>query len=117
MNITFDPEILAVAPQFKVIKVEATIENNATSDALWKELLDEGERIRTTYDMPMINKRPGIAATRLAYKSLGKEPNRYTIKRSSLPSIGKRNGTISHPHHYRLNQPIISEIWILYRWF
>lgn len=84
MNISFDPEILAVAPQFKVIKVEATVENNATSDALWQELLDEGERIRTTYDMPMINKRPGIAATRLAYKSLGKEPNRYRPSSEAL---------------------------------
>lgn len=84
MNISFDPEILAVAPQFKVIKVEATIENNATSDALWQELLDEGERIRASFDMPMINKRPGIAATRLAYKSLGKEPNRYRPSSEAL---------------------------------
>lgn len=84
MNISFDPEILAVAPQFKVIKVEATVENNATSDALWQELLDEGERIRASFDMPMINKRPGIAATRQAYKSLGKEPNRYRPSSEAL---------------------------------
>lgn len=84
MNISFDPEILAVAPQFKVIKVEATIENGATTDALWQELLNEGERIRATYEMPMINKRQGIAATRQTYKLLGKEPNRYRPSSEAL---------------------------------
>ena len=84
MKILFDSEILAVAPQFKVIKVEATVENGATSEALWQELLAEGERVRATYDMPMINKRPGIAATRQAYKALGKEPNRYRPSSEAL---------------------------------
>lgn len=84
MKILFDPEILAVAPQFRVIKVEATIENGPTSDALWKELLAEGDRVRNLYDMSMINKRPGIAATRQAYKALGKEPNRYRPSSEAL---------------------------------
>ena len=84
MNILFDPEILAVAPQFKVIKVEASVKNSNTTDILWQELLNEGERIRATYDMPMINKRPGIAATRQAYKVLGKEPNRYRPSSEAL---------------------------------
>lgn len=84
MKILFDPEILAVAPQFRVIKVEATIENGPTSDALWQELLAEGDRVRNLYDMSMINKRPGIAATRQAYKALGKEPNRYRPSSEAL---------------------------------
>lgn len=84
MKILFDSEILSVAPQFKVIKVEATVENNLTSDALWRELLAESEKIRAAYDMPMINKRPGIAATRQAYKALGKEPNRYRPSSEAL---------------------------------
>lgn len=84
MKILFDSEILEVAPQFKMIKVEAMVENGPTSDDLWDELLAEGERIRNTYDMPMINKRPGIAATRQAYKALGKEPNRYRPSSEAL---------------------------------
>ena len=84
MKIQFDPEILAVAPHFRVIKVEAKVSNNPTSEGLWQELLIEGERIRNTYDMPMINKRPGIAATRAAYKALGKEPNRYRPSSEAL---------------------------------
>ena len=84
MRILFDPEILAVAPRLTVITIEASVENPATSDALWQELLAEGERIKDTYDMPMINKRPGIAATRQAYKALGKEPNRYRPSSEAL---------------------------------
>ncbi len=84
MKIQFDPEILTVAPQFRVIKVEAKVSNNPTSEGLWQELLAEGERIRNTYDMPMINKRPGIAATRATYKALGKEPNRYRPSSEAL---------------------------------
>ena len=34
--------------------------------------------------MAMINKRPGIAATRQAYKALGKEPNRYRPSSEAL---------------------------------
>ena len=84
MKILFDPEILAVAPQFRVIKVEAMVENGPTSDTLWQEMLAEGDRVRNLYDMPMINKRPGIAATRQAYKALGKEPNRYRPSSEAL---------------------------------
>ena len=84
MKILFDSEILEVAPQFKMIKVEAMVENGPTSDDLWNELLAEGERIKSTYEMSMINKRPGIAATRQAYKALGKEPNRYRPSSEAL---------------------------------
>lgn len=84
MKILFDPVILSVAPQFRVIKVEAMVENGPTSDTLWQELLAEGDRVRNLYDMPMINKRPGIAATRQAYKALGKEPNRYRPSSEAL---------------------------------
>lgn len=84
MTIIFDPEIAAVAPQLKVIAIEASAENRDTSDDLWQELLAEGDRIRSVYDLPAINKRPGIAATRHAYKALGKEPNRYRPSSEAL---------------------------------
>lgn len=84
MTIIFDPEIVAAAPQLNVITIEASVENGDTSDDLWQELLTEGNRIRSSYDMPMINKRPGIAATRQAYKTLGKEPNRYRPSSEAL---------------------------------
>ena len=84
MTIIFDPEIVAAAPQLKVIAIEATVDNSDTSYDLWQELLAEGCRIRNSYEMPMINKRQGIAATRQAYKALGKEPNRYRPSSEAL---------------------------------
>lgn len=84
MTILFDPEIIAAAPLLKVIAIEASVENGDTSDDLWQELLAEGDRIRSVYDLPAINKRPGIAATRQAYKALGKEPNRYRPSSEAL---------------------------------
>ena len=77
MEIIFDNEIITAAPQLKVIKIEVSVENPETSDLLWDELNNESDNIRNTYEMSMINKRPGIVATRAVYKTLGKEPNRY----------------------------------------
>ena len=84
MKIILENDILSVAPTLKVIKVEASVINPPTSDFLWQELLAEGKRVRNTYEMAMINKRPGIAATRQAYKALGKEPNRYRPSSEAL---------------------------------
>lgn len=84
MKIILENDILSVAPTLKVIKVEASVLNPPTSDLLWQELLAEGERIKSTFEMAMINKRPGIAATRQAYKALGKEPNRYRPSSEAL---------------------------------
>lgn len=84
MKIILENDILSVAPTLKVIKVEATVTNPPTSDLLWQEVLAEGEQIRNTYEMAMINKRLSIAATRQAYKALGKEPNRYRPSSEAL---------------------------------
>lgn len=84
MKIILENDILLVAPTLKVIKIEASVINPPTSDFLWQELLAEGERIKSTFEMAMINKRPGIAATRQAYKALGKEPNRYRPSSEAL---------------------------------
>ena len=84
MDIFIEPEIKTVAPQLKVVVVKADVVNNATSDALWQELMDEGARIKETFEMGDINKRPGILATRQVYKALGKEPNRYRPSSEAL---------------------------------
>ncbi|MBQ4345349.1 MAG: hypothetical protein IJC40_05540 [Muribaculaceae bacterium] len=84
MNIIITPEITSVAPSIKVIKIEADVTNAETSDHLWDELLNEGKRIRSLYQLPDINKRAGIAGTRAAYKALGKEPNRYRPSSEAL---------------------------------
>ena len=77
MEIGFESVISNVVPALKVVSVEADVENSETSDELWalieRAVSDMGE----IAEMADINKRPGIRATREAYKALGKEQNRY----------------------------------------
>ena len=77
MKIQFDDKIKSAAPGLVVVTIEADVDNPATSDELWALLMRAAGDIHDVLEMPEINKRPGIRATREAYKALGKEPNRY----------------------------------------
>ena len=77
MEIKFDEIIREKAPQVMLLVGEAEASDSPTTDALWQEIETVSARIHDSYEMPMINKRPGIAATRAAYKACGKDPNRY----------------------------------------
>lgn len=86
MKISFSPEIAAAAPQLRVMVVEAAVHNGPTPDGLWQEIAAAcAEREGTP--MEAVNKRPAIAATRAAYKALGKDPNRY---RPSAEALARR---------------------------
>lgn len=84
MEIIIEDVIKDAAPGLKVVTVEADVENAETDESLWQMLLEEGERVRSAYAMPDIARREAIAATRLAYKALGKEPNRYRPSSEAL---------------------------------
>lgn len=77
MKIQFDDKIKSAAPGLRVVTIEADVDNPDTSDELWALLMRAAGDIHDVLEMPEINKRPGIRATREAYKALGKEPNRY----------------------------------------
>lgn len=77
MEITFDDVIVKAAPGLRVVKIEAEVSNSPTLPALRDEMEQLMEEIQQKYELGDINKRPGIAATRAAYKALGKDPNRY----------------------------------------
>ncbi len=98
MKIEIEPIIQSIAPDFKVITIEADVVNCDTTDELWHELTDEVNLIASTYQLPDINKRVGIAATRAAYKALGKEPNRY---RPSSEALCRR--AVKGMELYRIN--------------
>lgn len=83
MNISFSDEIRAAAPGLRVLIVEADVHNGPTGDALWEEIQQACARIGAL-PMEAVNKRPAIAATRAAYKALGKEPNRYRPSAEAL---------------------------------
>lgn len=84
MELILSDEIRKAAPQLQVLVIEATVDNGATCDALWHEITTVAERMRQSYEMEMVNKRPAIAATRKAYKACGKEPNRYRPSSEAL---------------------------------
>ena len=82
--IKFSPEIRAAAPLLRVLAVEAEIANGPTSQALWDEIEARGAWLRSHLKMEEVNKLPGIAPTRQAYKACGKEPNRYRPSAEAL---------------------------------
>ena len=77
MNLVIEECVGDIAPDLQVIMIEADVTNEPTTPALKEELEQTAADIAGKYTMPDINKRKGIAATRAAYKALGKEPNRY----------------------------------------
>ncbi|MCH5223383.1 MAG: hypothetical protein J1E82_05020 [Muribaculaceae bacterium] len=86
-TILFSENIKKAAPELKVLQIEAEVINTPTSDLLWNEIEEEATRLQKNYELPELNKRPAIMATRKAYKALGKDPNRY---RPSAEALGRR---------------------------
>ena len=84
MEIKFDREFTDKISNFKVLKIEADVVNAPTPDALWHEIQNAGDEIRASLQLADINKRPAISGTRKAYKTLGKDPNRYRPSAEAL---------------------------------
>jgi len=82
--IRFSEEIKNAAPELQVLHIEAEVSNDPTSDDLWNEIENECHLLKQRYQLSEINKRKAIAATRAAYKALGKEPNRYRPSAEAL---------------------------------
>lgn len=83
-DLRFEDIIKDKAPSLSVGLITADIVNGPTPDALWDEIVLVTERIKSSYQMEMVNKRPSIAATRAAYKAFGKDPNRYRPSAEAL---------------------------------
>lgn len=84
MKFEFDPIIKEKAPDYRLIAVEADVVSGQTDDTLWREITSFAESYRACHEMAEVNKRPGIAGTREAYKAFGKEPNRYRPSTEAL---------------------------------
>ncbi len=98
MEIRFEDTIRGAAPGLTVVTVEADVTNVDTTDELWGLLARACDDIRAVTELPDINKRPGIKATREVYKALGKEPNRY---RPSSEALCRR--AVKGMELYRIN--------------
>lgn len=84
MKIEILPEIKSLCPDLTLAIIECRIQNNAFSEALWKEIEEASRELRDTMEIAAIKKRPIIEATRLAYKKCGKDPNRYRPSSEAL---------------------------------
>jgi len=84
MEIRFSDTILAAAPHLRVIAIEADVCNLPTPDALWQQIAGRCAALHTGLDIAQVNKLPGIAPTRAAYKACGKDPNRYRPSAEAL---------------------------------
>lgn len=98
MNIIIKDAIRRVAPSLKIITIEAEVENSPTPEELWLEIESECKNVSAKYEMLQINKRQAISATRNAYKSLGKDPNRYRPSAEALCRRAVKNMSL-----YRIN--------------
>lgn len=84
IRVEFEPEIAAAAPALQVVRIAAEVVNGPTDPDLRRSHEELAARVAASYGLPDINHRPGIAATRAAYKALGKEPNRYRPAQEQL---------------------------------
>ena len=84
MEIVISDKIKSAAPVYFMVLVEADVTNSVTSDSLWQEIEDYSAYLRENLELSQVNKRPGIVATRNAYKACGKDPNRYRPSSEAL---------------------------------
>ena len=84
ISLSVSKEIYQVCPQFEYAAIQCRVENSQKDEGLWHEIHQAEQEIREKYKMEEINKIPAIRATREAYKSLGKDPNRYRPSAEAL---------------------------------
>lgn len=110
-EITITTPIATACPHFRVGVIEATIDNNTDTNALWEAMESDIIAIKEQYPVAAINKRKHIAATRTAYKQLGKDPNRY---RPSAEALCRR--VVSGKELYRINMVVDLINWVSMRY-
>jgi len=82
---TIHPEIKGKLPALTLCTIQCTIVNSLFNNDLWGLIEQEIKYVIDHYpDFTAIKNNPRIAATRDAYKTLGKDPNRYRPSAESL---------------------------------
>jgi DNA/RNA-binding domain of Phe-tRNA-synthetase-like protein len=82
--VRLEKEVRKLCPLLRLGTIECNVFNSHFNDELWEEIESVSEKIRNEYSLEFINERPAIAATRQAYKALGKDPNRYRPSAEAL---------------------------------
>lgn len=83
-SIDFAPELAKAVPGVRLYVIEAEVCNGPTPDRLWELIEACASGLRELLHLNEVSSRPGIAATRAAYKACGKDPNRYRPSSDAL---------------------------------
>ncbi len=84
IKIQISEALRAKCPNITLSAISCNVKIETASDALLNEIKEECERIVTHTEVSQINKIPAIAASRSAYKALGKDPSRYRLSAEAL---------------------------------
>ena len=84
VRITISSRVKEACPDLHVLAIACQVKNSESGAELWQEISAEEEAFRSKHKIEDINKFPSIRATRQAYKTFGKDPNRYRPSAESL---------------------------------
>lgn len=83
MKISINPEIKQACPQMRLVCLAAKVKIEATQTELWAKI-EASTQEKAQMKMEEIKDIPAIAASRNAYKALGKAPSRYRLSAEAL---------------------------------
>lgn len=84
IDISISPEFEAIWPGFKAAAIQCNVEIEDSPADLLAEIAAKCDELSTQFSIEDIHSIPSIAATRDAYKALGKEPSRYRPSAEAL---------------------------------
>ena len=83
-HLTLSTELTSHCPEYRGAAVYAEVVNSPFSEGLWQEIDAFTRELRARDTADSIKQQPAIAATREAYRRLGKDPSRYRPSAEAL---------------------------------
>ena len=83
-HLTLSPELTSRCPEYRGAAVYAEVSNTSFCEGLWQEIDAFTQELRAHETADSIKQQPAIAATREAYRRLGKDPSRYRPSAEAL---------------------------------
>ena len=84
ISTTILPALGDNCPGLILAQLQCKLVNTDFNKELWQEIKQTQAEIKDNYSFDTVKQQPNIAATRKAYKSCGKDPNRYRPSAESL---------------------------------
>lgn len=84
MEIAISDAFRALWPDVQLHCIQCTVQNSERHDDLWALIAEESQAIARRLSMEHISQQPAVAASRKAYKALGKDPARYRLSAEAL---------------------------------